>query len=47
MAAVGSIEDAELLERIEDAADLDAARQALAELGDPVEWAALKADLGL
>lgn len=47
VAAVVSIEDAELLERLEDAADLDTARQALAEPGDSVEWNALKADLGL
>lgn len=47
VAAVVSVEDAELLERLEDAADLDAARRALAEPGDSVEWNALKADLGL
>lgn len=47
VAAIVSVEDAELLERLEDAADLDAARSALAEPGEPVEWTALKADLGL
>ena len=47
VAAVVSVEDAELLERLEDAADLEAARQALAEPGEPVEWDAVKADLGL
>ena len=47
VAAVVSVEDAELLERLEDAADLDAARRALDEPGDPVEWNALRADLGL
>jgi prevent-host-death family protein len=45
VAAVVSVEDAELLERLEDAADLEAARRALAEPGDPVEWNAVKADL--
>jgi prevent-host-death family protein len=47
VAAVVSVEDAELLERLEDAADLEAARQALAEPGEPVEWEAFKAKLGL
>jgi prevent-host-death family protein len=47
VAALVSVEDAELLERLEDEADLDAARRALAEPGSAVRWDALKAELGL
>jgi len=47
VAALVPVADAELLERLEDAADLDVARAAIAEGGEPVAWDALKADLGL
>lgn len=45
--ALVSVEDAQLLERLEDEADLDAARNALAQPGEPVDWATLKTSLGL
>lgn len=47
IAAVVPIEDLELLERLEDKLDLDAARKALAEKGDRVSWKQLKQQLGL
>ncbi|MEX1141598.1 MAG: type II toxin-antitoxin system Phd/YefM family antitoxin [Thermoleophilaceae bacterium] len=43
VAALVSVEDAELLERLDDETDLEAARRALAEPGDPVPWDRLKA----
>ena len=46
VAAVVSIEDLELLERLEDHMDVEAAREALKERG-AVPWAELKAALGL
>lgn len=47
VAAVVSIEDAELLERLEDEMDLEAARKAIAEKGASIPWKQLKAELGL
>jgi prevent-host-death family protein len=47
IAAVVPIEDLELLERLEEEMDLDAARRALAEKGSRIPWKQLKAELGL
>jgi len=48
VAAVIPIEDLELLERIEDRLDLEAARAALAEdAGETVAWEEVKRGLGL
>ncbi|NLT05538.1 MAG: type II toxin-antitoxin system Phd/YefM family antitoxin [Solirubrobacterales bacterium] len=47
VAALVPVADAELLERLEDEADLDAARAALAEGGAPIPWDDLKSELGL
>ena len=51
LAAVVPIEDLRLLERLaqkqEDRIDLEDARNALAEPGDNIAWAKIKADLDL
>ena len=47
VAAIVPLEDLEALERLEDEADLRAAREALAEPGPNVPWEKVKADLGL
>ena len=47
VAALVSAEDLELLELLEDRADLEAVREALAESSDRVPYAKLRADLGL
>lgn len=47
VAAVISVEDLELLERLEDRMDLDEARAALREPGPRIPWTDLKAELGL
>jgi prevent-host-death family protein len=49
LAAVVPIEDLELLEQLEDQADVEAIRQALADPAnaEPVPWEQVKADLGL
>ena len=49
VAAIIPIEDLELLERIEDELDLEAAREALADPANavPVPWEQVKAELGL
>lgn len=47
VAALVPVEDAELLEWLEDQTDLDAAHRALNEPGDRVSWDRLKAELGL
>jgi prevent-host-death family protein len=49
VAAVVPIEDLELLEALEDPADLEKARDALkaAESEDTVSWGSVKAELGL
>jgi prevent-host-death family protein len=49
LAAVVPMEDVELLERLEDQADLEAIRAALADPAnaEPVPWERVKADLGL
>jgi prevent-host-death family protein len=49
IAAIVPIEDLELLERLEDEIDLDAARAALAdpENGAPIPWERIKVQLGL
>lgn len=49
VAAVVPVEDLELLEALEDAADLDDARAALADPAnrEPIPWTELKAKLGL
>jgi hypothetical protein len=46
VAAVVSLDDRALLQALEDRADRDAARAALADEG-AIPWAKLKADLGL
>jgi prevent-host-death family protein len=45
--AIVPVEDAELLERLEDEADIRLAREALKEKGPNVPWEKLKKDLGL
>jgi len=49
IAAIVPVEDADLLERLEDQLDLEAARQALAdpENAAPIPWEQLKRELGL
>ena len=49
IAAIVPIEDVELLERLEDQVDLDAARAALADLENAavIPWEQVKAELGL
>jgi prevent-host-death family protein len=49
LAAVVSIEDVELLEQLDDQADVDAMRQALADPAnaEPIPWEQVRADLGL
>jgi prevent-host-death family protein len=47
VAALVSAEDLELLELLEDRADLEAVREALAESSDRVSYAKIRADLGL
>jgi prevent-host-death family protein len=49
VAAVVPIEDLDLLERLEDASDLDDVRAALAdpENAEPIAWSELKSQLGL
>lgn len=47
VAALVSAEDLELLELLEDRADLEAIREALAESTDRVSYAELRAELGL
>lgn len=47
VAALVSAEDLELLELLEDRADLEAVREALAESSDRVPFAKIRADLGL
>jgi prevent-host-death family protein len=47
VAVLISVEDAELLEALEDRADLAAIRAALKNPGTPVPWDQVKADLGL
>lgn len=49
VAAIIPIEDLELLERIEDELDLEAAREALADPANavPIPWEQVKADLRL
>jgi prevent-host-death family protein len=49
LAAVVPIEDLELLEQLEDQADVEAIRQALADPAnaEPVPWEQVKADLDL
>ncbi len=47
VAALVSAEDLELLELLEDRADLEAVREALAESSDRVPYAKVRADLGL
>lgn len=48
VAAIVPIEDVELLERLEDQVDLDAARAALADPDNatPIPWERVKAELG-
>jgi len=45
--ALVPIEDLELLERLEDEADVAAAETSLAESGERVPWEQVKKDLGL
>ncbi len=47
VAALVPLEDLEALERLEDEADIRAAREALAEPGPNIPWEKVKADLGL
>ena len=49
VAAIVPIRDLELLERLEDELDLDAAREALADPANavPIPWEQVKAELGL
>lgn len=47
VAAIVPLADLEMLERLEDGADLAAIREALAEGGEPIPWEKVKADLGL
>ncbi len=49
VAAIIPIEDLELLERLEDELDLEAAREALADPANavPIPWEQVKAELGL
>ncbi len=47
LAVLISVEDAELLEVLEDLVDAKAVRRALAEKEDPIPWQEAKAHLGL
>jgi prevent-host-death family protein len=47
VAALVSMEDLALLEKLEDEADIKAARAALREGGKPIPWERVKAELGL
>jgi PHD/YefM family antitoxin component YafN of YafNO toxin-antitoxin module len=47
VAALISLEDLEFLEALEDAADVDAARTALAEPGENIPWERFKAERDL
>jgi prevent-host-death family protein len=49
LAAVVPIEDLELLEQLEDQADIEAMRQALADPAnaEPIPWEQVRAELGL
>ncbi len=47
VAALVSVEDLELLERLEDHLDLDAVREAKAEGGRRIDYAKLRKELGL
>ena len=47
VAVLVSVKDAELLERLDDVADLAAIRESLSEGGEPILWEKVKADLGL
>jgi len=47
VAAVVSMADLETLEALEDRADIEAARKALAEDGPNIPWAEVKARLGV
>lgn len=47
VAVLVSLEDFELLEKLEDRLDLEVAREALNEPGDDVRWEDLKAELNL
>jgi prevent-host-death family protein len=47
VAAIVSVEDLALLERLEDEMDLDAARKAIADKGPRISWKDLKAELGI
>jgi len=47
VAAMVSMEDLALLEKLEDEADVKAARAALKEEGDAIPWEQVKAELGL
>src|SRR4051794_32271970 len=46
VAAIVSMEDLALIEKLEDDADVKAARAALREGGDPVPWEIVKKELG-
>jgi len=46
IAAVVSVEDLELLERLEDEMDLDAARKAIAEKGPRIPWKQFEGRIG-
>jgi prevent-host-death family protein len=46
LVAVIPVEDLQLLEELEDRADLAAAKKALAEKGSPVPWKVLREQLG-
>ena len=47
LAVLISLEDAELLEYLEDQADIKAARKALKERGPDLDWEDVKKELGL
>jgi prevent-host-death family protein len=47
VAAIVPIADVKFLERVEDEYDLQAARDAIAEDGEPIPWEKVKAELGL
>jgi hypothetical protein len=47
IAAIMSVEDLALLERLEDAADIEAAREALVEPGDNIPYDQVRRELGL
>lgn len=45
VAAIVPVQDVELLEELEDRADLEAARKALAEPGESIPWEVVKKEL--